>query len=150
MAEHARSELLAGFPVVVQLPILWGDMDAFGHVNNTLPIRWFESSRVAYLEAARVAHRMTSRAVGPILASVTCHYRRQLIYPDTIAVAARVARLGRTSITMAHKIYSHALDAVAAEGESVVAMFDYTAQRPVRVPDELRAAMETLEGRPLG
>jgi acyl-ACP thioesterase len=30
---------LAAYPVAV--PVQWGDQDAFGHVNNTVPLRWF-------------------------------------------------------------------------------------------------------------
>ncbi len=39
---------LAGFPVVLAVPVWWGDQDAFGHVNNTVYLRWFESARIAY------------------------------------------------------------------------------------------------------
>ena len=49
-AGHGAPDELADFPVVIALPVQWGDQDAFGHVNNTIPIRWFESSRIAYLE----------------------------------------------------------------------------------------------------
>ena len=39
---------LAGFPVTINLPVLWGDQDAFRHVNNIVYLRWFESARIAY------------------------------------------------------------------------------------------------------
>ena len=38
------------FAITIELPVLWGDQDAFGHVNNTVPIRWFELARMAYFE----------------------------------------------------------------------------------------------------
>ncbi len=43
-------ERLEGFPVVVEIPVLWGDMDAFQHVNNVTYFRYFESARIAYFE----------------------------------------------------------------------------------------------------
>lgn len=39
-------EPLAGFPVRVDIPVAWGEMDAFGHVNNVVYFRYFESARI--------------------------------------------------------------------------------------------------------
>ncbi len=39
------SGALGKWPVTVELPVQWGDMDAFGHVNNAVYLRWFESRR---------------------------------------------------------------------------------------------------------
>jgi acyl-CoA thioester hydrolase len=141
---------LADYPVSIRLPIQWGDQDAFGHVNNTASIRWFESARVAYLDAGGLDHLMSQGGIGPILASVTCNYRKQLGYPDIIHVGARVGRFGRSSMTMQHAVFSEKLQAIAADGDSVVVVFNYDLQKPVRIPDEIRQAMERLEGRKLG
>jgi acyl-CoA thioester hydrolase len=140
---------LAEYPAVIALPVQWGDQDAFGHVNNTVPIRWFESARTAYLERGGLAHLMTGAGLGPILASITCRYRRQLNYPDTVYVGARTAQLGRSSMSMEHAVYSQSLGEIAAEGESVIVIFDYGANRPRRIPADVRAAIEKLEGKSL-
>jgi acyl-CoA thioester hydrolase len=142
-----KPEALAQFPVVITLPILWGDQDAFGHVNNTIPIRWFESARIAYLEQSGMGHLMDASGLGPILASITCDYRRQLRYPDTVLIAARVSRIGRSSMTMEHAVYTEEQAAVAAEGNSAVVVFDYASNRPTRMPDDVRQACERLEGK---
>lgn len=140
---------LAEFPIVIRLPIQWGDQDAFGHVNNTVPIRWFESSRIAYIERGCGELLKDSQQMGPILASITCNYRRQLHFPDTVRVGARVSRLGRSSLTMDHVVYSEKQQAVAADGSSVIVVFNYEKNRPTRIPDEVRAAIERVEGKSL-
>lgn len=144
---NTTPEPLSGFPVIIKLPILWGDQDAFGHVNNTTAIRWFESARIAYLEQSGMSGLMQSKQLGPILASITCHYRQQLHYPDTVHVGTRIARLGRSSLVMEHAIYSERLEAIAAEGEGTVVLFDYHTQRPQRLPEDIRAAIERVEGK---
>ena len=136
---------LAEFPAVITLPVLWGDQDAFGHVNNTIPIRWFESARIAYLEAPEIAELLERERVGPILAAIGCNYRRQITYPDTVSIGARVTRLGGASLTMIHRVWSEAQQAIAADGESTIVVFDYAAQRPVRMSEALRAAIAALE-----
>jgi acyl-CoA thioester hydrolase len=146
----AKGDPLAEFPVVIEVPVWWGDMDAFQHVNNTVFLRWFESARIAYTTRLGLPELYRTRKIGPILASVTCHFRRQVQFPDTVRVGARIERIGRTSLTMTHAVASQALGAVAAEGTSAIVVFDYRAGRPFPVPDDLRASIEALEGRPLG
>ena len=80
------------FPIELKLPVLWGDQDMFRHVNNTIHLKWFESSRVAYWETTGMRQLMEPQHLAPILASVTCHYRHQIRYPDTVTVAARAVR----------------------------------------------------------
>src|SRR3954471_19281399 len=100
------SRLLEGFPVVIEVPVWWGDQDAFGHVNNTVPLRWFESARIAYSTRTGLSALMPTRRIGPILASITANSRRQLRFPDTVFVGARITRIGRTSMTMDHTVVS--------------------------------------------
>lgn len=140
------STLTSSWPVTVRLPVQWGDQDAIGHVNNTVPIRWFESARIALLEAIGFGHWMEGTEIGPILASVHCNYRRQIRYPDTVHVTARAGKLGRTSMVIEHHVISEATGSVAADGESVVVVFDYINQRPVRIPADLIAAFERCGG----
>ncbi len=149
MTLHPAPPELAAHPVVVQLPIQWGDQDAFGHVNGVVYFRWFETARVEYLDRG-FGQMLSSSGQGPILASITCNYRRQLKHPDTILVSASITQIGRTSMKMRHLIYSQSQQAIAAEGESTVVMFDYQAQRPIAVPDDIRRQIERLEGRPVG
>ncbi len=146
-SDNVQPTELADFPAVIRLPIHWGDQDAFGHVNNTVPIRWFESSRIGYIEQGCSVLMKESQKMGPILASVTCNYRRQMHFPDTVRVGARVSRLGRSSLTMEHVVYSETQQAVAADGSSVIVIFNYESNRPTRIPDIVRTAIEALEGK---
>ncbi len=143
MTEH---EKLAEFHAAISLPIQWGDMDAFHHVNNVVYMRWFESSRIAFLEEAGMRELMMAHQLGPILAAVNCNFRRQLTFPGSVAIGARVSNLGRTSLTIAHRIVNDQTGEVAAEGESVIVIFDFENQRPVRMPDDVKQAVVEYQG----
>ena len=41
-------EPLAGYPVVIELPVVWGEMDSYRHVNNVVYFRYFKSARLEY------------------------------------------------------------------------------------------------------
>lgn len=139
------TEILSDFPVTVVRPVQWGEQDGFGHINNMHFIRWFESARIAYLGKCGI--ELTNEGNGPILAAVSCNYRRQVTFPDTVTVGARVVRIGRSSMTIEHQLWSERLQAVAAEGDSTVVLFDYQNQKSTPIPPELRTKIEILENR---
>jgi acyl-CoA thioester hydrolase len=132
------------WPVSVQLPVQWGDLDAFQHVNNVVYLRWFESARIAYFERAGVLEGMPG--IGPILARQTIDYRVPLLYPDSLRASATVTKIGNSSFTMGMRIESATQGRIAAEGEAVIVMIDYRISRKVSVPDELRRRIESVEG----
>lgn len=148
MSEQQRPPELADHPLILTWPVQWGDQDAYGHVNNVVYFRWMESARIEYFRRGNWGS-VDNRGVGPILASIKCDFRRQLKYPDALLISGSIVSIGRTSLKMVHRVYSTTQNAVAAEGDSVLVMFDYQAQKPVAVPDDLRAKIEAFEGRSL-
>lgn len=141
------SDLLSSYPIVTTIPILWGDEDAFAHVNNLAYLRWCESSRVEYMQRVALWTERPPAGMGPIMASVTCDYKIPLTYPDTIDVGTRVTAIGNSSIRMEQIVVSRRLGAIAAEIDSIIVVLDYAAGRAVRVPEHVRGAIAALEGR---
>ncbi|MCS7197201.1 MAG: acyl-CoA thioesterase [Candidatus Bipolaricaulota bacterium] len=138
---------LDGFPVVIELPVQWGEMDAFNHVNNVSYFRYFESARVAYLERIGHLEMMAARGIGPILAAARCEFKRPLTYPDKILVGIRVSEMGVDRFTMQFRIFSQKLQKIAAEGDGVIVSYNYRERRRTPLPDEIRRRIEELEGR---
>ncbi len=138
---------LAGFPAVCTFPVLWGDQDAFGHVNNIVYLRWCETARVEYLERTGMWQEREGRGVGPILASISVHYRRPVRFPDRIRVGARVTKIGNSSFHMDHALVSETMGALVATVTSVIVVYDYDARKSVPMPPAIRQAIERMEGR---
>ena len=128
------------------IPVLWGDEDAFAHVNNLTYLRWCESARVDYLMRIAMWNNPPNAGEGPILASMRCDYKIPLTFPDTVEVGTRVASIGNSSVRMEHLVVSRKLAVVAAIVDSTLVMYDYKAGRPIRVPDDIRHAIRALEG----
>ena len=133
---------LAGFAVIVEIPVRWGDMDAFGHVNNTVFFRFFESARIEYLRAIEFIGG--ADGIGPILASTHCRFRRPVAFPDTARVGARTTALDEDRFTMEYRLVSDALGEVAAEGGGVVVSYDYGAARKAPLPAAVRERIIAL------
>ena len=143
-----RHPLLRDYPVITEIPTLWGDLDAFGHVNNLTYPRWAESARVDYLLKIAQFPELPPKGVAPILASLKCDYRRVMNHPDTALIGTRIARIGNSSVQMQHLIVSVQLNEVAAEVDSTLVLLDYRINKPERVPDEVRRLIAELEGNP--
>jgi acyl-CoA thioester hydrolase len=142
-------DLLRQFPVVVSLEVEWGDQDSFGHVNNTVYLKWCETARVVYLGKVGVWQMIKNEGRGPILASISCDYRQPVVFPDTVRVGARVSKIGRSSFRMEHLVVSVSRNAVVAESHSALVFIEYEKGKSLPLPAEIRRAMEQLEGRPL-
>jgi acyl-CoA thioester hydrolase len=139
-------DLLADFPVVLEIPVAWGEMDAFQHVNNIVYLRYAESARIAYLDRAGLRDAMQTTGIGPILASIGCRYKFPLTYPDTVRIGTRVSDIGADRFTVLFRIVSTRHGRIVAEGDSVIVSYDYRSGRKAPLPPEVRAAIEALEG----
>ncbi len=140
------ADLTADYPVLIDIPVAWGDMDAFQHVNNTVYFRWMESGRIAYFTRMAVPGFRDMSGVGPILASTQCRYRIPLTFPDTVTVASRIVAVEEDRMTMEQIVVSHQHGKIAAIGSGVIVTFDYVAGRKAPVTDLVRARVEEIEG----
>jgi acyl-CoA thioester hydrolase len=138
-------ELLAGYPVVLDVRVAWGEMDALRHVNNVAYFRYFESARIAYLEKAGLYESMKQTGIGPILASIQCKFKIPLTYPDTVSVGTRIPRIEEDRFLMEYRAVSHKAQAVAAEGECVIVTYDYRENKKTRLPEEVKKRILSME-----
>ena len=138
-------DLLKGYPVIIEIPIAWGEMDSFQHVNNIVYFRYFESIRMAYFGKLDVWTFMEETGIGPILSSTKCRFRIPLTYPDMISGGGRVTRLEADRYVMEYKLVSHGHRKVAAEGEGLIVSYDYREKRKAPLPEELKRRIQSLE-----
>lgn len=140
--------MLSDYPVVVEVEVRWGEMDALGHVNNIIYLQYFETARIAYLERLGLEPPGPMwRERGLIIASVNCRYKLPVTYPDTLSVGSRVRALGEDRLIMEHAATSRKVGKVAALGEAEIVSYDYVAGRRAPLPEEWRRGIVDLEGR---
>jgi acyl-CoA thioester hydrolase len=137
--------LLAGFPVVVQQGIVWGEMDSYRHVNNVVYFRYFENARLEYFRRLDWFEYERQTGIGPILSKTDARFRKPLAYPDRISIGARIAAIGEDRLMMDYLLVSHELSEVGAEGHGTIVTYNYAEGRKVPVPPELRRRIQELE-----
>ncbi len=138
-------EMLAGFPVILEQPVAWGEQDLFQHVNNVVYFRYFENARVAYLERIGWQQMLEGTGVGPIVATAQARFRRAVTFPDTLLVGVRVSSISDDRYTMDYRIVSTKQAEVTTLGDTIVVAYDYRTKQKVPIPVELRKRIEALE-----
>ena len=139
------SNLLRDYPVVIEFPVAWGEMDAMGHVNNIVYFRYFESARIAYFEKMNLLGYMTETGIGPILGEISCRFKIPLSYPDRVLIGAKVVRIEEDRFIMNHLVVSIKHQKVAAEGESVLVTYNYREGKKVTVPEVVKQSILDME-----
>src|SRR5690242_8409649 len=113
-------------------------MDSYRHVNNVVYFRYFENARLEYFRRLDWFEYERATGIGPILAATQARFRRPLTYPDTVSITARVKDLGEDRFTLEHRVVSHRLAALAAEGQGTVVTYHYGLGKKVPLPEELK------------
>jgi len=128
---------------VMRQAIRWGDMDAFGHVNNTVYFRYMESARIAFLEQA--AGDLDVQGHGPVIVTAYCTFLKQLKYPGDIEIRSYAGPGGRSSFELTHEIRmvdaDGNADVVYAEGGGKVVWVNFAAEKSVPLPESLKALL---------
>ncbi len=146
-----KSELfdleLSALAVIVNEHVRWGDMDAFGHMNNAVFFRLFESSRMAYLERINFCDPELNDGLGPILAHTECYFRKPLVYPQSIRIGTRVRTLENDRFTMDYGLFINDDEPVmAACGSGLVICYDYRQNRRATIPPPVAGKIRDVEG----
>jgi acyl-CoA thioester hydrolase len=140
---HDATPPAASTPMMacVPMPVRWGDLDAFNHVNNAAFLVYAQEARLAWL--ASIESVWFDATMMPVVAAAQVNYRRQLAWPAGIVVELAATRIGTSSLTIAHRIIAaDDRDTVYADGEVVMVWVDPASGRAVALPAAIRAACQ--------
>lgn len=121
-----------------RIPVRWGDMDAFGHVNNTVYFRYMEQVRIEWMES--FYNMQSLLETGPVLVSTQCNYLHPVKYPDQVEVQLYLGKVGRSSFETHYQMYR--LDAdrtLCADGSGTVVWVDRSTEKSIALPETVRA-----------
>ena len=125
--------------LTTRIDVRWGDMDAYGHVNNATYATYVEEARIRWFASLPGPWRAPSGE--PVIAAQTINYRRQLEWPAALRVALVAERVGNSSLTIGFAITAEADPAtVYADGSSVLVWVDPASGRSTPLPAMVRAA----------
>jgi acyl-CoA thioester hydrolase len=119
------------------IPIRWGDMDAMGHVNNTVYFRYMESTRIDWFD--KIGILPNPKGEGPVIVNAFCNFYKQLEYPGDILAKMYVSDPGRTTFeswcTLERVDQPGRVDAA---GGATTIWVNFLQQKAVTLPDWVR------------
>ncbi|MEV6111269.1 thioesterase family protein [Streptomyces sp. NPDC052109] len=121
---------------IYRCPLRWSDMDAYGHVNNAIFLRYLEEARIDFLSLRGKESRQ-----GSVVARHEIDYKRQLVHrPTPVDVELWVTQIRAASFTVSYEVKD--AEAIYVKASTVVVPFDFETQRPRRITDAEREFLE--------
>jgi acyl-CoA thioester hydrolase len=124
---------------VERIAIRWGDMDAMGHVNNTVYFRYMEQARIGWFDAL-VPRGEAWKATGIVIANASCNFKRPINYPGTVEVRLLVGPPGGSSVPTFYELLVD--NDLHADGAATVVFIDMQKQKPISIPQNIREALQ--------
>ena len=138
-----------------QQPIQWKhkvqyyETDQMGIVHHSNYIRWFEESRVAFLEAIGFGYKELEERgiISPVL-SVSCTYKQMTRFGEAVYIIPHVSAFNGVRLSVSYMVVGTEDGALRAEGETCHCFLDKQG-RPLRLkkmhPDYYEALMKCLD-----
>lgn len=120
----------------ITTPLRWGDMDAYGHANNTVYFRFFEEARIVWLASLGLGG--PDEPTGPVIIKTSATFLKELTHPATVVVETYADKAGNTSLDTYHLLKDAETGEAYAEGYAKVVWFDRQSRTSTRLPDALR------------
>ncbi len=119
------------------IPIRWGDMDAMGHVNNTVYFRYLETIRIEWMRS--IGCQPDPQGEGPVIVNAFCTFHKQLEYPGDVVATMYVSDPGRSSFeSWCTLSRADDPDTVYASGGATTVWVNFPLQKSAPIPPRLR------------
>ena len=125
-----------------KISINWGDMDALGHVNNTMYFRYMEIARVNWLDSLGI--KLGDNDQSFIIVNAFCEFLSPLTYPETLNVETFISEIGYSSLGLFHELKI----AQENEGQNLIAngfvtcvWFDLKRQESIPIPNVIKDSL---------
>ncbi|MDN3613955.1 MAG: acyl-CoA thioesterase [Vibrio gallaecicus] len=138
--------LLADYPVITEIPVAWGEMDALNHVNNAVYFRYFETARLDFFKHVELMEEMAVTKIGPVLGDTYCKYFRPVTYPDTLLIGSKITDVQDDRFTMEYTIVSSKQQKVTTVGNATIVMFDFASNQKALLSIRLHSAIQEMNG----
>ncbi|MGA9699890.1 MULTISPECIES: acyl-CoA thioesterase [Acinetobacter] len=132
---------LSDYPVIYEQSVAWGDMDAFGHVNNVMYYRYIESARIRYMDELSIFQQ----DIYTVVASNQCKYIRPVFYPDQLKIGVRVEEVRNSAFRMSYLLWSETQQTVVALAEAVIVCVNKDSMLKTEIPEIIRHKITEIE-----
>jgi len=123
---------------ISHIPVRWGDMDALGHVNNTVYFRYAEQARIDWLATFGISDIVNVTA-GPVIVNASCTFLKPITFPATVEVRTLIGKPGRSSLPTFYEMRLVGdSETLYAEGAAKIVWWNPKTGKSVELPEFIR------------
>ncbi|MET8676337.1 thioesterase family protein [Streptomyces sp. NPDC004647] len=126
---------------IYSCPLRWSDMDALGHVNNVVFLRYLEEARIDFMFRLAPGEGSDSFTGGSVVSRHEIDYLRPLIHRhEPVVVETWVTKITAASLTVAYEVKD--AEQVYVRASTIVVPYNLAKARPRRITAEERTLLE--------
>jgi acyl-CoA thioester hydrolase len=134
-------KFLKQHPIVTEIPVAWGEMDALQHVNNVVYFRYFETARIDFFRQINLLDDLQKTGIGPVISENNARYKRPVTFPDTLLVGVTISDIKADRFMMHYQAFSKTQQAITTLGSSQVVMFNFKTGQKAVLSEALQQAL---------
>jgi acyl-CoA thioester hydrolase len=136
MSLNSSFTSIKNFPFHHKIKTRWKDLDAFGHINNSVFATYIEDARFSLFDRWDIVNSRSKKSI--IAAALKLNFKHQLTHPSNIIIAQRISRIGKTSFDIHACIFDEKFTSkIICDTLITCVCFNYETQQPVRVYKEI-------------
>ena len=112
----------------------FGDMDMLGHINNTVPVVWFELARNPLFEIFDPNLELKRETFSLIMAHTDYDYIGQLYFQHEVEIKTWISRIGTKSFTAYHEAWQQGR--LCVKGSAVLVHYDFNIEKSTPIAEE--------------
>ena len=137
-------EVLLDYPISVEQPVVWGELDPNGHVNNIWYFRYVENARIAlYQRIGKYGHESTD-GITIVVGSTSCRFKASLGFGDIVITGVRITAIEEDRFSTVYRIIRKADEVIVAEAEATLVCYDMKSRTKAAIPGKLRTELEAV------
>ncbi len=137
-------EVLEDYPISVEQPVVWGELDPNGHVNNIWYFRYIENARVALYQRIGKYDRDSADHTTIVVGSTSCRFKASLGFGDVVITGVKITSIQEDRFSTAYRIVRKADGAIVAEAEATLVCYDTKIHAKTAIPGKLKAELEAV------
>lgn len=130
------------YPIHTKINVVWGEMDALGHVNNVSYFRYFETARIDFLTQTGLLSILSDPRHSPVLRDTYAQYKRPVTFPDTLYIGSYITDIKSDRFTMRYEAFSESQQEICTTGYANVVMFNMKTKQKSPIPEDMLAVLK--------
>ncbi|MEH6944362.1 acyl-CoA thioesterase [Bacillus sp. JJ722] len=124
--------------------VRFSETDMFGHLNNTVPIAYFELARIEYFKHLGLMKKWmeSNNEAMIVVADVQCDYLKQVFYDEKILLYVKADRIGSSSVDL-HYMGRRGDGEIVFTGRGTVVQISRTTGKSIAWTEEIKAIYQS-------